>query len=272
MAKSKTTEKKLPIGIDKPIAFFDLETTGLDIASARVVSLSVIKLFPNGSREVKSTLVDPTIPIPKETTEIHGVTNDAVKGKPKFSQIAKSLREFIGDSYIAGYNSNHYDVPVLAEEFFRCGLVFPNKDNKLIDVGTIFKKMETRTLTAALKFYCGEELGEDAHDAYNDTLATVNVFIGQLEMYPELADMNVSEISEFCKYDDRVDFAGRISIDSNGDYIFNFGKNKGQKVKDDEKYARWMLSSDFTHNTKYYVQKALGLIDDGTANGEINFE
>jgi DNA polymerase-3 subunit epsilon len=272
MAKSKTTNKKLPIGIDKPIAFFDLETTGLDIATTRIVSLTVIKLFPNGKREAKSTLVDPEIPIPAEATEIHGITNDAVKGKPKFKQIANSLRDFIGDSIIAGFNSNKFDVPVLAEEFLRAGLLFPKHDNILLDAGNIFKKKERRTLEAALMFYCGEELGDDAHDSYNDTVATLNVFIGQLEKYPDLAEMSIEEIAEFSKMDDRIDFAGRIALDDDGDYVFNFGKHKGTKVKDEESYARWMLANDFTHNTKYFVKKALGMIDDGTTNGELNFD
>ncbi len=281
MAKSTTKkeiedeekiEKRLPIGIGKPIAFFDLETTGLDIAKARVVSISVVKLFPNGKREARSTLVDPEIPIPKETSDIHGITDEAVKGKPKFKQIAKGIREFIGSSYIAGFNNNHFDNAVLAEEFCRCGFVFPDADNKSIDVGTIFKKMEERTLTAALKFYCNEELGADAHDSYHDTVATVSVFIAQLERYPQLAQMSIDEIAEFCKYDDRVDFAGKISIDADNDYIFNFGQHKGKKVKDEPKYANWMLANDFTHNTKMYVQKALGILKSDESNDELKFD
>lgn len=273
--EKKKSEKKLPIGIDKPICFFDLETTGLEIANARIVSISIIKLFPNGKREAKSSLVNPTIPIPPETTEIHGITNEAVQGKPTFSQLAKAIKEFIGNSYLGGFNSDHYDIPVLAEEFCRCGFDFPDiKINKAIDAGTIFKKMETRTLTSALKFYCGEELGEDAHDSYNDTLATVNVFIGQLEMYEDLAKMDINEISEFCKYDDRVDFAGKIVKDEDGDYVFNFGQHKGRKLTESEetrKYCEWILRNDFTHNTKMWVQKALGIIPD-ESNGELNFE
>lgn len=278
MAKSKTTtektekktEKKLGIGIDKPIAFFDLETTGLDIAKDRVVSISVIKLFPNGSREARSTMVDPDMLIPKESTDIHGINNNAVKGKPKFKQIAKGIREFIGDSYIAGFNNNHFDNAVLAEEFCRCGLVFPTSHNKSIDVGTIFKKMEERTLTSALKFYCNEELGDDAHDSYNDTLATLNVFIGQIERYPDLANMSVEDISEFCKYDNRVDFAGKITMDDDGDYTFNFGEFKGQKIKEQPKFANWVLGKDFPQNTKMYVKIALGL-EKKESDNEIEF-
>jgi len=279
MAKSdtKTTakkeEKRLPIGIDKPICFFDLETTGLDIAKDRIVSISVIKLFPNGTRDARSMIINPTILIPKESTDVHGITNDVVKGKPTFKQISKGIKDFIANSYIAGFNNNHFDNALLSEEFSRCGIMFPTLENKSIDVGTIFKKKEERTLIRALKFYCNEEL-EGAHNSLNDTLATVNVFIGQLEMYPDIAQMNIDEIVEYCKYDDRVDFAGKIGRDADGDYTFNFGQHKGKKINaDDEtaKYAKWMLANDFTQNTKMYVQKALGLLEDDAPKSELQF-
>ncbi len=266
-----STNRKLAIGIDKPIAFFDLETTGLEISKARIVSISIIKLYPNGSKEARSTIIDPEIPIPKEASDIHGITNDTVKGKPKFKQLANGIREFIGNAYIAGFNNNNYDNAVLAEEFCRCGINFPSNVNHSIDVGTIFKKKEERTLTAALKFYCGQELGEDAHNSDNDTVATLEVFISQLERYPDLAQMSVQELSEYCKYDDRVDFAGKICRDENGDYIFNFGQHKGKKLKDEEKYAKWMLANDFTENTKIHVKKALGMIPDEKEQ-ELNFD
>lgn len=248
--------KKINFKLDRPILFFDLETTGLNLANAKIVSLSVLKVFPDGQTEGKSAIVNPEIPIPKEASDVHGITDDIVVGKPSFQKIAKSLHSFMEGCDIGGYNSTNYDVPILCEEFMRVGIEFPNEDVKLIDVCTIFKKMEQRTLTAAYKFYCGKEL-EDAHTSDADTKATFEVFMSQLEKYEELKGKTIQEIADFCKTDNRVDLAGKVVKNENGDYLYNFGKHNGQKIIDNPSYAQWMLENDFSGNTKSVLRKVL---------------
>jgi DNA polymerase III subunit epsilon len=248
----------LKLKFEKPICFFDLESTGLSTATDRIVSISVLKVFPDGSKEAKNAVVNPTIPIPKGASDVHGITDEMVKDKPTFKQIAKAIYGFMQNCDIAGFNSNYYDIPLLAEEFLRCEIDFPLPSSRFIDVGNIFKKKEQRTLSAALKFYCGKEL-ENAHDAQADTLATYEVFCSQLEKYEDLSGQDVTTIEEFSRMGDKVvDFAGKIGIDADGDYYYTFGKSKGTKVKNDLSFAYWMSDkSFFTLNTKRVVERII---------------
>lgn len=246
----------LNMKFERPIVFFDCETTGLNVAKDRIVSISVLRVNPDGSTEGKSAIVNPEMPIPKEASDVHGITDDVVVGKPTFKQISKSLHTFMKDCDIAGYNNNQFDNVILCEEFSRVGLDFPEGVVRSIDVCAIFKKLEQRTLSAAYKFYCGKEL-DDAHTSTADTIATAEVFAAQLNKYDELKAKTIDEIADFCKVDNRVDLAGRIIMNEQGEYLFNFGKNRNQKVLENRSYAEWMLSSDFSGNTKAVLRKIL---------------
>lgn len=247
----------MKLKLERPICFYDLETTGLIVSSSRIVSISVLRLNTDGSTEGKSTLVNPTIPIPKEASDVHGITNDMVQaeGIPTFKQIAKSLYKFFEGCDIAGYNNNNYDNAILYEEFLRCGIEYPTADIKSVDVLNIFKKMESRTLSYAYKFYCGKEL-EDAHSSQSDTIACKEIFLAQVEKYPELMDKNIEFYRDFSKVDDRVDFAGKIVRDAEGNLRYNFGtKQKGMKISEDTGFGEWMLKQSFiTENTKNVVR------------------
>jgi DNA polymerase III subunit epsilon len=250
----------MKLNFSKPICFFDIESTGLNVATDRIVSISVLKAFPDGQKESKTAFVNPTISIPKESSDVHGITDEMVKDKPTFKQISKAILNFMQGCDIAGFNSNYFDVPLLAEEFLRCDIEFPHPDTNFIDVGNIFKKKEQRTLTAALKFYCGKEM-ENAHDASADTLATYEVFCSQLERYEDLSGQGVDVISEFSRMGDKtVDFSGKIGIDKDGDYIYTFGKNKDSKIKHDTSFAEWCISKDFPLNTKNHFRRILNEI------------
>lgn len=246
----------MKLKLKRPIVFFDLETTGVNVVTDRIVSISILKICTDGSREGKSSLVNPDMPIPKTSSDIHGITDEMVANKPKFKNISKSLFEFIKECDIAGYNNNTFDNIILSEEFRRVGIDFPDGDIKSIDVCAIFKKMEQRTLIAAYKFYCNKDL-EDAHSSSADTMATYEVFLKQLEVYNELQGMTIDELDKFCKVDNSVDMAARIIADENGEYLFNFGKHKGLKISDNLDYAEWMLGQDFPSNTKYFLKKIL---------------
>lgn len=239
----------------RPLSFFDTETTGVNVGSDRIVSISVLKLNPDGSTDGKSTLINPTIPIPKEASAVHGITDEMVKDKPTFKQISKALFSFFDGCDIAGYNNNNFDNAILWEEFFRCGIEYPTPDVKSVDVLNIFKKMETRTLSYAYNFYCGKQL-EDAHDSRNDTVACKEIFLAQVEKYPELMDKDIDFYRDFSKVDDRVDIAGKIVRDSEGNLRYNFGtKQKGMKISEDTGFADWMLKQTFiTENTKNVVR------------------
>jgi len=241
--------------LERPLCFFDLETTGLNITTSRIVSLAVMKIMPDGDVITKSRLVNPLVPIPPETTDIHGIKDEDVADAPPFKQIAKSLHEFMSGCDLGGYNMKNYDLPLISEEFARCGLSFPAFDQKLVDAGVIFKIMEQRTLTAAYKFFCGKDL-EDAHDAEADTNATYEVFEAQVKRYGEEIGTTIDEIHNFTD-DGRVDLANKIVRNENGEYVFNFGKSKGKRVIDDVGFAEWMLGKDFTYNTKVAVNYAL---------------
>ncbi len=239
----------------RPIVFFDLETTGTDFVQDRVVQISVLRLSTDLSEEVRTRLINPGIPIPKAASEVHGVYDDDVKDQPRFSGIAKSLSEFFVECDIAGYNSNNFDIPFLVEEFARCGIEFPSPDAKLIDVCTIFKKKEERTLSAAMKFYCNST-HDDAHDAEADVRATLAVFKAELERYKDLGK-TPAELHDYCSRGEIVDYARKLGLNDNNQVVFNFGKNKGKPVKDDLEYARWMLESDFPEGTKMVLRRLL---------------
>lgn len=235
----------------KPICFFDLETTGTDTANDRIVEVCIVKTFPYlpyGSQdEIKTRRINPGVPIPKQASDVHGITDEAVKDCPAFAQVAKGILEFIQGCDIAGYNSNMFDVPMLYNEFTRAGLIWDYTGINFIDVANIFKRKEERTLTRAYQFFCGKELN-NAHSAEADVLATKEVFFAQIEKYQDLPK-SIKEISIYSNYDrEIVDITGRFVKDSEGDYVFNFGKNKGKKAKNDLEYCQWILGAGFPHD------------------------
>ncbi|MCK4852718.1 MAG: 3'-5' exonuclease [Bacteroidales bacterium] len=238
--------------LKNPLIFFDLETTGINIASDRIVEISWLKIQPAGTESGQTQLVNPTIPIDPRAIEIHGITDEDVKDKPTFAEIARTLaKEFEGCDF-AGYNSNKFDIPLLAEEFLRAGVDFDLRKRKFIDVQVIFHKMEQRTLIAAYKFYCQKDL-EDAHSAEADTLATYEILKAQLDYYENLQN-DVDYLSAFSKQNRSVDLAGRIIYNDKDIEVFNFGKYKGEPVeevlKKDPGYFGWILNGDFPLYTK----------------------
>ncbi|MRI02041.1 3'-5' exonuclease [Kriegella sp. EG-1] len=238
--------------LSRPICFFDLETTGVNVAKDRIVEISILKIFPNGNKESKTWLVNPEMEIPAEVTAIHGISNEKVAKEPTFKELSKEIYRIIKDCDLGGFNSDRFDIPLLAEEMLRADVDFDMKNMAAIDVQTIFHKMEKRTLAAAYKFYCNKNL-TDAHSAEADTLATYEVLLSQLERYPELEN-NVKKLAEFSKHKRFADFAGFISYDENDEEIFSFGKHKGKKVLDILKhepgYFGWIQNADFPLYTK----------------------
>jgi len=238
--------------LSKPICFFDLETTGIDITKDRIVEISILKVYPNGNKESKTWLVNPTIPIPKAASDVHGITDERVAGEPTFKELAKQIHNMIKDSDLAGYNSDRFDIPLLAEEMLRAEVDFDLGNRVSVDVQTIFHKMEQRTLSAAYKFYCGKDL-IDAHTASADTNATYEILKAQLDRYDNLEN-NIKKLSEFTYRKQIADFAGFIGYNDKGEEVFTFGKHKGKRVEDifDEEpgYFGWLLSADFPLYTK----------------------
>ena len=276
----------MKLNLTKPLVIFDLETTGLDIVKARIIQLSYIKVHPDGCEERGNMLLNPEMPIPLFVTELTGISNEDVKDKPTFKQVAAQLATLFGGSDLGGFNSNGYDIPLLAEEFLRAGIDFDFSKCRMIDAMNIFRKMERRNLAAAYKFYCGRKMEEDfeAHRADQDTEATYRVLMGELDKYapganpdePEkVLENNMDYLHEFSKMNNNVDFAGRIvwteQKDANGKTVtdkdgkpvmietFNFGKYKGMPVADvlyrDPGYYGWMLNGDFTYNTKQVLTR-----------------
>ncbi len=242
----------MELNLKRPICFFDLETTGINISKDRIVEISILKIFPNGTQESKTWLVNPEMPIPPETTAVHGIDDAKVANEPVFKKIAGKINEMIKGCDLGGFNSNRFDIPLLAEELLRAGLDFDMKNTVSIDVQTIYHKMEKRTLAAAYKFYCDKDL-TDAHSAEADTLATYEVLKAQLERYPELEN-NTKFLSEFSSRKQFADFAGFITYDDNKKEIFSFGKHKGklvEKVMEEEPgYFGWIQNADFPLYTK----------------------
>lgn len=273
------------LNLIKPLIVFDLETTGLDLVKDRVIQMSYIKIHPDGKEERMNMFFNPERSIPQEVTKLTGITNEDVKDAPRFADKAKDLEKVFEGCDFAGFNSNHFDIPMLAEEFLRAGVDFDFSKCHLVDVQTIFHKMERRNLSAAYKFYCGRKMEDDfeAHRADQDTEATYKVLMGQLDMYaPERQteeerqlNNNIGELAEFSKTNNNVDFAGRIVwkektytngkpvVDKNGNTImhevFNFGKYKGMGVAEtllrDPGYYGWIMNSDFTNNTKQVLTR-----------------
>lgn len=245
----------MKLELKRPLIFFDLETTGVDPSRDRIVEMSFIKVLENGDKEVKTRRINPSMPIPAESTAVHGITDEDVKDEPLFAQVAKSLKSWIEGCDFAGYNSNRFDVPVLVEEFLRAGIEIDLSDIKLVDVQNIFHKKEQRTLVAAYKFYCGGDL-ENAHSAEADIEATYEVLLAQLERYDDLQG-DVEFLSDYTRMNNNVDLAGRIVLNDNGVAVFNFGKHKGVAVEDvfrrEPSYYDWIMRGDFTLNTKQVV-------------------
>ena len=242
----------MKLDLKNPLVFFDLETTGMNIAHDRIVEISYLKIFPDQREEVKTIRVNPGVPIPPEITAIHGISDDDVKDAPLFNDIAQTLANTLKGCDLAGYNLHKFDLPLLAEEFIRANIDFDLKKSKIIDVQVIFYKKEQRTLSAAYQFYCNKEL-TNAHSAETDTRATYEVLKSQLEMYPDLQN-NVDKLSEFSVHSPTVDFVGRIVLNNKNEEIFNFGRYKGQTVLSvfakDPSYYSWMMNGDFPLYTK----------------------
>ena len=244
--------------LKRPIIFFDLETTGLQIAKDRIVEISILKIFPNGNKEAKTWLVNPTIPIPKETTMIHGISDEKVENEPIFKDIANDIIKLIHNCDFAGYNSNKFDIPLLIEEFLRANIDFDIKGRKSIDVQNIFHKLEKRTLIAAYKFYCGKDL-EYAHSAAADTTATYEVLLAQLEKYDQLHN-DIEFLAEFSEIRGKcVDVAGFIRYNNEGKEVLSFGKYKNitlEKIwKENPGYFSWINQSDFPQYTKNIMKE-----------------
>ena len=254
----------MELNLSKPICFFDLETTGTNVASDRIVEISILKIFPNGNKESKTWLVNPEMPIPPEVVEVHGISNEKVANEPTFKQLSKEIYKMIKDSDLAGFNSDRFDIPLLAEEMLRADVDFDMKNMVSVDVQTIFHKMEKRTLGAAYKFYCDKTL-EGAHGAEADTMATYEVFKAQIERYEgqEALDMQGNVVSTIendmnsihkLVSSNMVDLAGRLVLNDKGVEVFNFGKHRGKPVADVFKrepgYYDWMMQGDFPLDTK----------------------
>ena len=248
----------MELKLQKPIVFFDLETTGVNAIHDRIVEISYIKVFPDGNEESKTLRINPERHIPEQSSAIHGIYDEDVKDCPPFKQVERDIAAIFVNSDIAGFNSNYFDVPMLVEEMLRAGIDFDITKCRLIDVQNIYHKLEQRTLSAAYKFYCGKNL-EDAHSAQADTRATYEVLKAQLDKYPDKLNNDVQFLSSFSKMNDNVDFAGRIIYNDKHIPVFNFGKYKGQSVEDvlarDPGYYGWMMQGDFPQNTKQVLTK-----------------
>jgi DNA polymerase-3 subunit epsilon len=242
----------MDLKLSKPIVFFDLETTGINISKDRIVEISLLKIFPNGNTESKTWLVNPEIEIPFEVSAIHGITNEKVVTEPTFKELAETINSMISDSDLAGFNSNRFDIPLLAEEFLRVGVDFDMDNKRAIDVQVIFHKKEQRTLSAGYKFYCGKIL-EDAHSAEADTNATYEILKAQLDRYDDIEN-SVEALSAYSTHSKRADFAGFILFNDKEEEIFSFGKYKGRIVEDVFKenpgYNTWIQNADFPLYTK----------------------
>ena len=249
----------MKLNLTKSIAFFDIESTGLSTSKDRIVEIGIIKVNPDQSEESLTMRLNPEMTISKESVEIHGITQDDIKDAPTFKDASEKILNFIGESDLAGYNSNKFDIPMLMEEFSRVGIEFDMSVRKAIDVQNIFHKKEQRTLVAAYKFYCDKDI-ENAHSAEADIIATYEVLKAQLDKYPDLEN-NMDFLAEFSQNNKNklLDFAGRLAVNKAGVPIYNFGKHKDQTIKDIFKkepgYHAWMLNNDFPSYTKQILKK-----------------
>ncbi len=257
----------MKLNLIKPICFFDLETTGISITKDRIVEISILKVYPDGKEESKTWLVNPEMVIPAEVVEIHGISNEDVADKPTFKVLAKDIYNMVKDSDLGGFNSNRFDIPLLAEEMLRAGIDFDMKSRLAVDVQTIFHKMEQRTLVAAYKFYCNKNL-EGAHSAAADTNATYEVLKAQIEKYDELEN-DTKFLADFSSRKKFADFAGFIAYNEDGLECFSFGKHKDKLVTDvlekEPGYFGWLLNADFP----LYTKKILTAIKLRTLNNKL---
>lgn len=249
----------MSLQISRPIAFIDLETTGVNLSTDRIVEVAIVKILQDGTRQVKRKLINPGIPIPQQTIDIHGITNEMVKDAPTFKQAANELKQFIENCDMGGYNSNRFDIPMLMEEFLRIGMTVDLSTRRMIDVQHIFYTMEPRTLSAAYKFYCEKEL-ISAHSAEADVNATIDVLLSQIKRYPQLGN-SLESILSVIGEEKVVDYARRFVFDDKGVEVFNFGKHKGRPVVDvlraEPQYYDWMMRGDFPLHTKQKLTEIL---------------
>lgn len=275
----------MELNLNRPIAFFDLETTGLSISADRIVEISILKAMPDGSTKILTKKINPGRPIPPEVTAIHGISDEDVKDEPTFAELGNELNQFLNNCDLAGYNAIKFDIPFLVEEFLRNDINFELKGRRFVDVQNIFHKMEQRTLTAAYKFYCGKDL-VDAHSAEADTVATYEILKAQLDCYQEteFKDRNgnisvpvkndMQALHEFSYQTKNVDLAGHIIFNDKNIEVFNFGKHKGKSVEDlfkkEPSYYDWMMKSEFPLTTKKVIT-AIKLRGFNQGQGSINF-
>ena len=246
----------MKLKLENPLVFFDLETTGLQISKDRIVEISILKIFPNGNKESNTWMVNPTIPIPEETTSIHGISDEDVRNEPTFKELSNKILNLIKDCDLAGYNSNRFDIPLLSEEFLRCDIHLDISKIKKIDIQNIFHKLESRTLVAAYKFYCNKDL-TNAHSAEHDTIATYEILLAQIKKYNEIEN-NIEFLSEFSRIGDKfVDAAGFIRYNKEGEETISFGKYKGATLLEiwdkNPGYFSWISQADFPLYTKKIV-------------------
>lgn len=245
--------------LKRPIAFIDLETTGVNLSTDRILEIAIIKVLPDNSRQVKRKLINPQMPIPKASTDIHGITDEMVKDAPTFKQAGNEIKQYLENCDLGGYNSNRFDIPMLMEEFLRAGMDVDLSNRRMIDVQHIFYTMEPRTLTAAYRFYCNKEL-VNAHSAEADVDATIDVLMSQVERYNKLGN-SVDSILECIGEEKIVDYARRFCFDDKGNEVFNFGKFKGRGVsevlKSEPQYYDWMMKGDFPLHTKQKLTEIL---------------
>lgn len=248
----------MKLNLKNPLVFFDLETTGTNINSDRIVEICYLKVYPNGNEESKTLRINPEMHIPEASSAVHGIYDEDVADCPKFKDVAKNIASDIEGCDLAGFNSNRFDIPVLAEEFLRAGVDIDLMKRKFVDVQVIYHKLEQRTLSAAYKFYCDKNL-EDAHTAEADTRATYEVLKAQLDRYADVLENDINFLSNYSCYSRNVDFAGRIVYNDHDVEVFNFGKYKGVSVKEvlqkDPGYYSWIMQGDFTLNTKNVLTK-----------------
>lgn len=248
----------MKLQLRRPLAFIDLETTGVNISNDRIVEIGIVKILPDGTKQVKRKLINPLMPIPAGASDVHGITDEMVKDAPSFKQVANEIKQFIDNCDLGGYNSNRFDVPMLIEEFLRAGIEFSVEGRRLVDVQKVFHMMEQRTLSAAYKFYCNKSL-EGAHSAEVDATATWEVLEAQVERYPQIG-ATVESIVKFTGEDEIVDFARRF-VKEKGVEVFNFGKHKGKPVvqvlKEEPQYYDWMMKGDFPMDTKQKLTEIL---------------